>query len=488
MGSGVGVYGLSASMNGAGVHGEAVGMFDGIGVLGTSNGVNGQGVVGLATQEDGTAVYGEASGDQGVGLRGISSSPDDLGYGVFGSTNSTHMGAGVFGKADSPAGFLTYGVRGESHSQTGHGVSGLSTGFQGRGVYGLAQGQDGVGVYGQASGTSAGIGVLGTSDADGGQGVVGLTTGNDDGLTEDGAAVYGKASGNGGVGLRGISSSPNSSLPGYGVFGSTSSGNMGAGVFGESFNTQDASASYGLFGRTQNPAGAGVYGENLVGGIGVLGTSDADDGRGIVGRALGDDGTGVYGEAFGDRGVGLSGLSTTFQGKGVYGLATGHMGVGVYGKANNSTDKAGYFEGNVHVNGTLSKNAGSFRIDHPLDPANKYLFHSFVESPDMLNVYNGNVVLDDRGRGRVELQEWFQALNVDYRYQLTCIGAHAPIYIARKIEDNAFAIAGGTPGLEVSWQVTGIRNDTYARDHRIPVELDKPESERVALSTPPPHN
>ena len=46
---------------------------------------------------------------------------------------------------------------------------------------------------------------------------------------------------------------------------------------------------------------------------------------------------------------------------------------------------------------------------------------------------------------------------MDYRYQLTCIGAHAPIYIARKIEDNAFAIAGGTPGLEVSWQVTGRR-------------------------------
>jgi len=46
------------------------------------------------------------------------------------------------------------------------------------------------------------------------------------------------------------------------------------------------------------------------------------------------------------------------------------------------------------VTGKLTKGSGSFKIDHPLDPANKYLSHSFVESPDMMNVYNGNIITD----------------------------------------------------------------------------------------------
>ena len=49
----------------------------------------------------------------------------------------------------------------------------------------------------------------------------------------------------------------------------------------------------------------------------------------------------------------------------------------------------------------LSKSIGTFKIDHPLDPANKYLSHSFVELPDMMNIYNGNVMTDaERRRGR----------------------------------------------------------------------------------------
>src|SRR5438045_3781661 len=42
-----------------------------------------------------------------------------------------------------------------------------------------------------------------------------------------------------------------------------------------------------------------------------------------------------------------------------------------------------------------------------------------------------------------------------------------------KVTENRFKIAGGKPGMEVSWQVTGIRHDAYARDHRIAVEEDK---------------
>jgi hypothetical protein len=133
----------------------------------------------------------------------------------------------------------------------------------------------------------------------------------------------------------------------------------------------------------------------------------------------------------------------------------------------------------VAVIGTLIKGGGSFRIDHPLDPANKYLSHSFVESPDMMNIYNGNVTTDEAGFATVVLPDWFEALNRDFRYQLTAIGAPGPnLYIAAPVENNRFQIAGGQPGARVSWQVTGIRQDAYANLHRIPVEEDKPANER----------
>jgi hypothetical protein len=142
-----------------------------------------------------------------------------------------------------------------------------------------------------------------------------------------------------------------------------------------------------------------------------------------------------------------------------------------------TTNYAGYFTGNVHVNGTLSKTAGSFRIDHPLDPEGEYLQHSFVESPDMMNVYNGNVALDGSGEAWVELPDWFEALNRDFRYQLTCIGGFAPVYIAERIRDNRFKIGGGEPGMDVSWQVTGVRHDPYAEANRIRVEVPKGPNE-----------
>jgi hypothetical protein len=154
--------------------------------------------------------------------------------------------------------------------------------------------------------------------------------------------------------------------------------------------------------------------------------------------------------------------------------STGTNGIGVLGQGT----WAGIFQGNVDVQGSLSKSSGTFKIDHPLDPANKYLYHSFVESPDMMNIYNGNVTLNGSGEGWVELPEWFGALNDDYRYQLTCVGGFAPVYVADKVQNNRFRIAGGTSGLEVSWQVTGIRKDPYAEQHRIQVEMEKPTGER----------
>jgi hypothetical protein len=269
-----------------------------------------------------------------------------------------------------------------------------------------------------------------TDTGDGIWGVSGATSGTTNG-------VYGRSDSNNGNGVYGYTSATTGY--GYGVLGVSNSGD-GLGVFG--------------LGESTTGYNAGVWGE-----------SKSTDGSGAVGLALA-----TTGPAFG-----VEGITSSTEGIGVYGYASATTGVtiGTYGGVVSGTGYAGYFDGNVHVNGTLSKLAGSFKIDHPLDPANKYLYHSFVESSDMKNMYDGVVVLDENGTAMVQLPDWFEALNKDFRYQLTPIGGWAPLYIGQEISDNAFQIAGGDPGMKVAWMVTGIRHDPYAEDNRIPVEEEK---------------
>ena len=134
---------------------------------------------------------------------------------------------------------------------------------------------------------------------------------------------------------------------------------------------------------------------------------------------------------------------------------------------------AGYFQGKVTITGMLTKGGGTFKIDHPQDPANRYLSHSFVESPDMMNIYNGNTTTDQNGEATVQLPTYFEALNFDFRYQLTCIGTFAQAIISEKVQGNQFKIRTDKPGVEVSWQVTGVRQDAWANANRIVPETDK---------------
>jgi hypothetical protein len=149
-----------------------------------------------------------------------------------------------------------------------------------------------------------------------------------------------------------------------------------------------------------------------------------------------------------------------------------------------SNGLAGFFggdvkiDGNLEVTGNVSKGGGSFKIDHPLDPENKYLYHSFVESPDMKNIYDGNVTTDANGEAVVEMPDYFETLNRDFRYQLTVIGQFAQAIVADEIKDNRFRIKTNAAGVKVSWQVTGIRQDAYANKNRIQVEVNKTERER----------
>lgn len=232
----------------------------------------------------------------------------------------------------------------------------------------------------------------------------------------------------------------------------------------------------------------GVLGMSKIG-IGVVGVSN-QGGQAVVGYAFGSSGNGIAG--YGSQGVygngskyGVHGASASPSGVGVLGFS--NTGVGIVGDT--ATGKAGRFHGDVDVTGTLTKAALAFKIDHPLDPANKYLYHSGVESPDMKNVYDGVVRLDDAGEATVELPDWFEALNGDFRYQLTPIGRPAPdLYIAEGISQNRFRISGGPPKAQVCWQVTGIRQDAWARGNRVPVEQNKPRGEKGQYLHPQAHN
>lgn len=257
-----------------------------------------------------------------------------------------------------------------------------------------------------------------------------------------------------------------------GIVGATQSGS-GAGLYG--FNNAQTGLADGVLGISTGITGTGVAGSGN--GVGVSGRADSSNGWGVLGVNSSGTGntTGVYGSVSSPTGWGIFGSHS----------ATSGNGVGVFGATASPTGWAGFFNGDVNVNGTLFKNAGAFRIDHPLDPENKYLSHSFVESSDMMNVYNGNVALDAEGTAWVQLPDWFEALNKDFRYQLTPIGGPGPnLYISETIQDNQFQIAGGSAGLTVSWQVTGIRHDPYAEANPIIVEQDKPTTDASTQLVP----
>jgi hypothetical protein len=316
------------------------------------------------------------------------------------------------------------------------------------GVYGRSASDTGVegsstSGYGMLGTSTSSVGVRGTSDSN--YGMLGISTSGTGvwGTSTSGYGMLGTSTSS--VGVRGTSDSNDGmegiSTSGVGVLGSSTSS---TGVVGDSISRD------GVQGRSSASTGVGVWGINdAIGGVGVWG--DGINGTGVVGRSASWDG--------------------------VDGISTANGGYGVYG--DNSAGYAGYFSGNVHVTGSCCSAAeGSFKIDDPLDPANKYLNQATVASPDMMDIYNGNVTTDANGEATIQLPDWFQVLNRDFRYQLTTIGQFAQAMVSSEIKDNRFGIKTDKPNVKVSWQVTGIRQDPYAKAHRIPVEEDKPASEK----------
>jgi len=273
---------------------------------------------------------------------------------------------------------------------------------------------------------------------------------------------------------------------GNGVIGSSA---LSSGIAG--FTLADSDQAAGVYGAgPQVGVAGGVAGSNTAPGgrVGVYGTGSNRQnlgGVGVVGES--DTAVGVAGES--TSGTGVSGLSET--GPGVVGVSG--QDVGVVGVSNGLGILAvggdgSLFFGNLQVTGSITKGGGGFAIDHPLNPANQYLRHSFVESPEMKNVYDGIAICDANGEAVVDFPDWFEALNDDFRYQLTAIGAPAPnLFIANEIREHRFTIAGGNPGQKVSWQVTGVRHDAWARANPVIIEEGKSADDRGRFLHPEAH-
>jgi len=237
----------------------------------------------------------------------------------------------------------------------------------------------------------------------------------------------------------------------------------GIGVEGVGFN--------GVSGSSAQRLGFGVAGFNTA--TPVIGPGDQN-----ATAVTGLGGIGVNGQTQNGQLVGVLGqnftINPTFNNIGLLGQS--ENGVGVWG---DNLD-ASFF--GVYSNGELGASGfKSFMIDHPADPANKYLKHFSIESDEVLNLYRGTITMDANGVATVTLPSYFHMINKDFSYQLTSIGAPSPnLYISKEIENGVFVIAGGLPNQKVSWTVYADRNDPYAQQHpeNTETEVEKREGEK----------
>jgi hypothetical protein len=396
----------------------------------------------------------------------------DLPAGLAAGSFLLQVGTAIFDVTNGAVG--PQGIAGAAGPAGPQGPTGLTGATGATGAAGPAGPAGPQGLVGPAgnSGPEGPIGPTGAAGPAGPQGATGVTgpEGPTGATGPQGPAgtltlpFSGSADGSSNGVLNITNTSPNhSALGGHGGQALSGDNTGGAGVAGYGGPSNGTSTALGT-------GGDGVYA------LGGGGTAEGDyGGNGI--HASGGNSGGTFG--IGGNGVYATGGSGSYGGgNGVEaygGSGSEGSGAGIYAVAGNGgTDpSAGLFLGNVIVSGTLSKSGGSFKIDHPLDPANKYLYHSFVESPDMMNVYNGNVSTDSSGTAIVTMPTWFEALNSDFRYQLTVIGQFARAIVASEIANRSFIIKTDKPNVKVSWQVTGIRQDAWANAHRIPVEVDK---------------
>lgn len=429
--NGTGVLGQA---NGTGVEGRSLGSGGtGVGVRGTAVDTDGYGVEGIASATTGfnVGVRGESASTTGQGVFGRATNTTSANIGVYGWASGTSA-AGVDGLADSPTG-ITFGVRGNSSSTSGRGVYGIASTLTGvnQGVYGLSASSSGYGVYG-----------FGTSSS-------GLNTG-----------------------VIGISNSPS----GYGVRGSASS--------------TAAGTSFGGHFVSQSNNGRGVYG--LAGGTGTnygaIFESEGTTGYGLLAQNLSTGASityGVYGEANGSvqcYGGYFVGYGTSGRGMFSFAPDTTSTNYGVRGSTASPTGYGVFSVGDTGATGTKS-----FTIDHPEDPANKYLRHYSAEGPEPVNQYRGEITTDANGFAWVQMPSYYGSININETYHLTVIDDSEDFVMAKvtkRMKDGRFQIRTSKPNTSVCWEVKALRNDPWVQAHPIKVEYFKEGTERGKYQHP----
>lgn len=418
--------------------------------------VNAQVAVGTTTPYSNTQLTVVGNAATTTGIRASSGYPS-FSFSVY---------PGVYGESSNAPGVVGVsqnqnGVLGASGVNNYAGVAGSNSAATGYGIWGSVSGTGTAGYFDGGLNSGVGIAVI--------RGGVGIGTGlpigrlvvQQTGTTgiDTAAAIYG------------YSNSTVSSYKG-GVFGTYNTSNYGTGIQGIGYQGVLFSDAPASFPNVTASTDVGVYGSGAT--AGVIGTSLAGSGvRGFSSTSQGILGYSQAATTGGAVGVGHT-IGVFANAVTVGSLAPPTTRYGVYGQASGATTNwAGYFNGNVNIIGSIAKGSGTFKIDHPLDPENKYLYHSFVESPDMMNIYNGNIVTDGQGYATVKLPDYFDALNKEFRYQLTVIGAFAQAIIKDEINGNSFRIQTNEPNVKVSWQVTGVRKDKFAEAHRIVPEVEK---------------
>jgi hypothetical protein len=336
----------------------------------------------------------------------------------------------VIGEATATGPYGNYGGYFIANADSGKGVCGVAkstAGAQHYGGYFVAAGEVCRGVYGESSKTGTGGGI--------------------------GGEFVGRGNEASGVWAEAPATGDHANFGGY----FTAAGDQGRAVYGVATSTSDTRTNYG-----------GYFYAHSAHGVGVYSGCSGDDAKAFQAAATGYDGYGVYADASGESGRALYGIvhSNTSGAIAVFGEALGH-----------ANSWAGFFHGQVHVAGTLTKTTDEFLIDHPADPENKILRHSVVESPEYLLIYKGRAHLDG-GAMTVELPGYFEALvHPDGReIVLTCVNGYTPLYLDGEITDGRFTVRtvdGGVPDQEFSWVVYGTRNDAWAQQNPLVVEEDK---------------
>lgn len=132
----------------------------------------------------------------------------------------------------------------------------------------------------------------------------------------------------------------------------------------------------------------------------------------------------------------------------------------------------------IYAYGDIAGSSKSFIIDHPIDPANKYLKHFSIESDEVLLIYRGQAILDENGKAYIELKDYQKAISKNITYSLTPIGSPTIFYVEEEVDEaGLFVIAGDKPGAKVNWTIYAERDDAYFKAYpsKKVIEIEKTE-------------